>query len=97
LHAGFTTDAALVIEIDNAVGPPKKRHSRTDLNARRIVTVVAAKHGKVAPGFWIHPFFDVLHPRPIHSHGNIVFFLACHRAGMTTDATVLIDDKSVAH
>jgi hypothetical protein len=59
--------------------------------------VIAAKHGKVAPGFRINPFFDVLHPSPIHSNGNIVFFFACHRAGMTTDATVLIDDKSVAH
>ena len=78
-------------------GTAKKCHGRADLDAGRIVAVIAPKHGKVAPGFWINPFFDVLHPSPVHSDGNIVFFLACHRAGMTTDATVLIDDKSVAH
>jgi hypothetical protein len=97
LHAGFATNAALVVEVDDAIMPAKKRHGRTDLDARRIVTMITAKHGKVTPGLRINAFLDVLDPRPIHSHGNIVFFLACDRAGMTANATVLIDEKSVAH
>jgi hypothetical protein len=97
LHAGLATDAALVVEVDDAIVPAKKRHRRTDLDARSIVAVVAAKHGKVAPGLWINALLDILHPGPIHSDGDVVLFFACHRASMTADATVLIDDKSVAH
>jgi hypothetical protein len=97
LHAGFATDAALVVEVDDAIMPAKKGYGRTDLDARRIVTMIAPKHGKVPPCFRINALLDVLHPRPIHSDGNVVFFFASHRAGMAADATVLIDDKSVAH
>ena len=59
----------------------------------RVITAVAPMHGKVTPGFWINPFFDVLHPSPMQTDDNVMFFFARDRAGITTDATVLIDDN----
>ena len=40
---------------------------------------------------------NVLDPGPIHSHRNLVFSLACHRAGVTPDALAVINYKAVFH
>jgi len=40
---------------------------------------------------------DVLDPRAIYTDGDVVFFLAGHGAGVAPDATMLIDEKPVAH
>jgi hypothetical protein len=42
-------------------------------------------------------FFDVFHPGPVNTDGDVVFFLAGYRTSMTADAPVLVDEKSVAH
>ena len=97
LHAGLAADAALVVEVDDTVGATKKRNRRADLDARRVVAVIAAQHGEVAPRVWVLPFLDVLHPSTIHAERDVVLFFARHRAGVAADAAVLIDEKSVAH
>jgi hypothetical protein len=97
LHAGFAADAALVIEVDDTVVAPEQGDSRADFDARRIVAVVAAQHRKMAPGIRVHALFDVFDPGPIHPQRDVVFFFASHRAGMTADAAMLIDEKSVTH
>ena len=59
--------------------------------------MVAAKHREVPAGIRVVALFDVLHPGAIDAHRDVVFFLTGNRASVTADATILIDDKSVAH
>jgi hypothetical protein len=59
--------------------------------------MVATQYGEVAPRIGIKSFLDVFDPGAIHPDGNVVLFLARNRTRMTTDATVLIDNESVAH
>jgi hypothetical protein len=86
-----------MIEIDDAITATKQRNSRTNLYARRIVAMIASQYRKMAPSIGISPFFNVLDPSAIHAERNIMFFLASHRAGVTADAPVLIDDEPVTH
>lgn len=59
--------------------------------------MVAAEHREVAARVRITAFFNILHPCPIDAHPDVMLFFARDRAGVTTDAAVLINDKSVAH
>src|SRR5581483_5709956 len=97
LHARLAADAALVVEIDDAVGAAKERHRRADFDARRVVAVIAAQHREVPPRVRVAALLDVFDPRAIHADGDVVLLLAGQRAGMTADAAVLVDDKPVAH
>jgi hypothetical protein len=97
LHAGLTADAALVVKIHNPVGSAKKRDGGTNFNARSVIAMIAAEHREVSSRIWVAALFDILHPCAIHAHRDVMLFFARHRAGVTADATVLIDDKSVAH
>jgi hypothetical protein len=45
----------------------------------------------------IAALFDILDPGAINTHRDVVFFFTGNRAGVTADAAILIDDKSVAH
>jgi hypothetical protein len=97
LHAGFTADAALIVEVNDPIGTPEKRDGRANFDTRRVVAMVATQHGEVSARIGIKSFLDVFDPSPIHADGNVVLFLARDRTRMTTDATVLIDNESVAH
>jgi hypothetical protein len=97
LHARFAADATLVIEIHDAIVTAKQRNRGTNLYARRIVAMIASQYREVAPSIRIGAFFNVLDPCAIHAERNIVFFLASHRARVTADAPVLIDDEPVTH
>jgi len=97
LHAGLATDAALIVEIDDAVASPEKGPGGTDLYAGGVIAVVASQDPKVTFGVGKLAFLDVFDPRPIDSDRDIVLFLAGYRAGMTADAAVLVDDETVAH
>jgi hypothetical protein len=97
LHAGLAADAALVVEIDNAIAAAKQRYGGANFYARRVVAVITAQHGEMAPRVGIVTLFYVFDPGAVNTNGNIVFFLACDRTRMATDAAVLIDEKSVAH
>ena len=78
-------------------GRRNKRHGGADFNARRVVAMVAAEHREVPARVRVVAFLDVLDPGAIHAHRDVVFFFTGNRAGVTADAAVLIDDKSVAH
>ena len=59
--------------------------------------MIATEHREVPAGIRVTALFNILHPGAIHTHRDVVLFLTGHRTGVTPDATVLIDDKSVAH
>jgi hypothetical protein len=97
LHASFATDATLVVEIDDSIGPPVECASRTNFRAWSVIAVIAPHHTEVARCMRKLPLFDVLDPRPKNANGDLVFFFARNRAGVAPDTTVLIYDKTVAH
>jgi hypothetical protein len=59
--------------------------------------VVTPEYGKMTLGVWEFAFLDILDPCAVNSYRNIMLFLACDRAGMTSYTAILIDDKSVTH
>jgi hypothetical protein len=97
LHAAFASDAAIAIEIDNSVGTAIQRSRWTDLSAWSSVTMVAAHDAEVPTGVRELAFLDVLYPGTKDADGHVVFFFTCHRAGMTSDASILIEYESIAH
>jgi hypothetical protein len=97
LHARFAANTAVSVKIDNAVRSAEQGNSRTDLNAGRIVAMVAAQDSKVAGRVRKRSLFDVLDPGTIDSDGNTMFCFACHRAGVATNAAMLVNDESEAH
>jgi hypothetical protein len=97
LHARFTADAAFVIEVDDAVTPAKQRNRGTNFYARRVVAMIATQYREMTPGVRVVSLLDVLDPSAIHTKSDVVLFFAGHRAGVTADATVLIDHEAVAH
>jgi hypothetical protein len=86
-----------MVEVDDAVGPPKQRHRRADLDARRVVAMIAAQHREVAARVGVAPLLDVLHPGAIHADGDVMLFFASHGASVAADAAVLVDEKAVTH
>jgi len=86
-----------MIEIHDAIAAAKQRYGGTNLDARRIVAMVATQNREVAPSIRIGAFLNVLDPSAIHTERNIMFFLASHGARVAADAPVLIDDKPVTH
>src|SRR5262249_44362161 len=83
--------------VDDAVGSPKKGDGGTNFYARSVIAMIAAEYSEVPARIRVAAFFDVLHPGAIHAHRDVMLFLTGNRAGVTADATILIDDKSVAH
>src|SRR5262249_35279255 len=96
LHAGLAADAAVAIEVHDAVGPAVERDGRADGHARRVVAVVAAQDREVATGVGIAAALHVLDPGAEGAERHPVLFLAGDRAGVTADALPLIDDEPVA-
>ena len=59
--------------------------------------MVAARHLEHAARVGKHPLLYILHPRPVDGEWNVVLGLAGYRAGVTTDALAVVNDKSVSH
>ena len=97
LHAGLASDAALRTEIDDAVFPLVHRRDRADGYARRILTVIAARHLKDASSVGECSLLDIFHPGAIHRERNMILRFAGHGASVTADALAVIDDESVSH
>jgi hypothetical protein len=97
LHTSLTADAAVIIEINDAVASPIKCVRWTNFDARSAVTVVATENAKVPAGMRKFPFFDILHPSSEDPHRDLVFLFAGHSTGVATDTAFLIDDKAVTH
>jgi hypothetical protein len=97
LHAALAPDAAVAVEVDDAVGAAVKRAGRADLNAGSCVAMIAAHDPEMAAGVRELALLDVLYPGAKHADGYVILFLARHRAGMTPDASILIEHKAIAH
>ena len=97
LHTGFTADAAVGTEVNDAVFALIHRGDGADGDAGRILAVIAACDLKHAPRIGIRALLDVLDPRTIYAERNVVLRLAGHRAGVAADTLAVIDDKSVSH
>jgi len=59
--------------------------------------MVAARDLKYAARVGENAFLNVLYPGPVHAHRHLVFGLARHRAGVTSDALAVIDYEAVFH
>jgi hypothetical protein len=66
-----------------------------NFNTRRIGTMVASMNGKFSGGIGEGSFFNIFHMGAVHTNGHIVFAFASDRAGMTSNAHSVINDKSV--
>ncbi len=95
LHAGAAADAGVAVEIDDRVRPLVQGDDRADLDAGRLVAVIAAQHREVAPHLREGALLDVLHPGSEVSDRDLVFRLARHRARMAADALSMVDHETV--
>src|SRR4029077_509546 len=85
LHAGLATDAAPVVEIDDAVGTPIEGRGGTDLDAWSIIAMIATHDPEVAGGIGKLALLDVLYPSAKYTNWHLVLFLAGDAAGMTSN------------
>src|SRR5258706_14440775 len=97
LHARLATDAAVAVQVHDAVGACKERLRGTDLHARRVVAVIASQHGEVPPRIGILTLLKILHPGPKTAHRHLVLLLAGYGASMAPAALALIEAEAVAH
>ncbi len=97
LHAGLAADAAVGVEIDDAVLALIHRRHGANRDARRLLAMIAARDLKYAARVGKQALLDVLDPGAIHAYGHLVLGFACHRAGVTADAFAIIDYEAVFH
>ena len=97
LHAHLASDAARVVEVDNAVITSEERLGGAALDTRGVGAVIAAQDRHLAGRVGEGPLLDVLHPGAELAHWHLVLGLAGHRACVAADASPLIDGKAVAH
>src|SRR5205823_1115612 len=86
LHTGLAADAAVGIEIDHAVIAAIEGRHRTNGDAGREFTVVAAHHAEHPAVVRKLSLLDVFHPRAIDADWHLMLTLAGHRTRMATDA-----------
>ena len=97
MHATLAANAAPAVEIDDAIGATVECSGRTDFDAWRGITMIAAHHAEVAAGVRERTFFDVLYPGPKYPDRHLVLLFARHRASMTANTSILVDYKAIAH
>lgn len=97
LHAGLATDAAIAVEVDDAVVEPVERSYRADGYARSVVAVIAPEHGKETASVWILTLLYVLDPGPESAERDFVLGLASDSARVTADAFAMVYDEAVFH
>ena len=97
LHARFAANAAVGIEIYDAVLALVHRRHRTYCDARRLFAVIAARHLKDAASVREDALLDVFDPGPVHSYRHLVLGLARDRTRVTADTLPVIDYEAVFH
>lgn len=97
MHARAASDACIAIHVDNAVRPLAECIHRANRYAGRIGAMVAALYQEVPLNIREFPHFDVLDRSPKAADGHVVFRFASGRAGMATDASIVIYDEAVLH
>ena len=94
VHAPLAADAVLVAEVHDAVRCPEQGTGGADVDARRVVAVVAAHHREMPVDIGERARLDVLDPGPVHTEGDVVLALARHRAGVTADAALAVEQEA---
>jgi hypothetical protein len=97
LHAGFATNAAVIVEIDNSVFPRIKRLHWADLNTGCVGTMIAAHYGEDSPCIGKLSLFNLFNIGSVDTDGNIVLTFTGRGACVTTDAFSIVNNKSVSH
>jgi hypothetical protein len=97
LHASLAADAAPVVEINDSIGTTVQGAGGANFRARGIIAVIASHHPKMARGVGKLALFDMFYPSTKHPNRHLVFLFAGDRTSMTSNTSVLIDDKSVSH
>src|SRR5208282_5427967 len=97
LHTGLAANTAIGVEIDDPVFALIHRRHWANRDARRLLTMVAARDLKYSPRVGKDAFLHVLYPGPVHAHRHLVLGLARHRAGVAPDAFAVIDYEAVFH
>ena len=91
-HAGLTADADRLVKIYDAVCALEHRRGWTSGHTRRVRTLITARYLMRATDLRKYADIDVLDVRARDADGNDVFRFACGRAGVTADATCVVDD-----
>ena len=97
LHAGSATDAAIIIEVDDAVIAREQRGRWTNRRTRRILTMIAAMDAELPRNVGVHALLDVLHVGAVDADRDVVFRLAGDGAGMAADALPVVYHEAVIH
>ena len=94
LHACLTANADIAVEIHNGVRPLVQSVDGANVYTRSGITVVAAEYCEVATNFWECPLLYIFDPCSEFAEGDFIFRFARYCAGVTTDASTLVDDKA---
>jgi len=95
LHARLAADANGRIELNDAIVALIHRADGADAHTWRVGTVITTCHLEAATHIWVRARLDILDPRAIHAERHLVLGLARGRAGVTSDALALVDEKAV--
>src|ERR1044072_1079436 len=96
-HARLTTDADRLVEIHDPIGALEHRGGRAGGDARSVGTLVTAGDLVRAARLREDAHVDVLDVSARHRKWNQIFRLAGSGAGVTTNATSLVDDLGPLH
>ena len=72
LHARLTTNAAVLIKIDDTIGTCKQRRRGAYIYARGVSAMVASHDGEQAARIWKLALFNLFDPSAIHSNRHVV-------------------------
>jgi hypothetical protein len=94
-NAIFATDALILIHQNHSIFSLVRGSCRTNLYARRIVTMLALNREKFAGVIREFPVLSLLKMIVSLLFCKTVLVMACHSTGMTTYALRFIDDHSI--
>ena len=97
LHTGFTADADVGIEIDDAIRSLVHRRNWADTDTGRVGAVITSRNLKMTPCVGVDARVHVFHPGAVHAKGYLVLALACRGTCVTTDAPAIINNEAVIH
>jgi hypothetical protein len=84
----------LPVEVHDPVAAPEEGRGRADLDAGRVLAVVAPRHLERAARVGELALLDVFDPGAGDAHRHLVFGLARDRAGVAADAPPVVDDEA---
>jgi hypothetical protein len=94
IHARFTADAIVIIEVHHTVVGAKECVGGAYRHTRCIFAVVAAHDREMAVGLGMAAGFYIFQPSAVNPEGHFVFAFARHGAGMTANATTGVKNKA---